>query len=436
MSLDLSLGSQPQAQAGPRGEARRPRVAAIVQEYHKGSHADKFITKLMRGYELLWVPRSPSIDITSLFIEHRVPNDVGHALADEHGASVAGTIREALTDGTELVVDGVVIVGDQHKGGGRPDARDDRGAPIDPRARYFEEVARVFQDFGRTVPVFMDKQLGSTWEEAKAVYELARERGIPLMAGSSIPVNFRFPTAQVPMGATVQEVVVASSGSGETNPYHMLEVVESMIERRQGFESGVSEVTLLTGEQLWRAWESGGEWSRELQEAAISLSPHAPEEPKAFFDAHRTVPAAAPEPGRLPQLASAEEAILIRYRDGVRMAMLLLNGYMLRRNIAIKLAGVDSPLLTSSPTGGKIGQQDWTGPMPPAPDHPKSGGWNFDHLCFFVEDFFRTGKPAYPVERTLLVGGIIDAALTSRHQGGVPVSTPHLAISYAPPGAH
>jgi len=43
---------------------------------------------------------------------------------------------------------------------------------------------------------------------------------------------------------------------------------------------------------------------------------------------------------------------------------------------------------------------------------------------------FLTGKPQYPVERTLLISGALEALLESRHRGHVRIETPHLDVSY------
>jgi hypothetical protein len=50
-----------------------------------------------------------------------------------------------------------------------------------------------------------------------------------------------------------------------------------------------------------------------------------------------------------------------------------------------------------------------------------------------IEEFLMTGKPPYPVERTLLTGGILDLVLESRVRGQKLLETPELDVSYEPP---
>ena len=52
---------------------------------------------------------------------------------------------------------------------------------------------------------------------------------------------------------------------------------------------------------------------------------------------------------------------------------------------------------------------------------------HFSYLSLNIEEMFLTGTPQYPVERTLLVTGILDALMHSRADGYVRVETPHLA---------
>ncbi|MEZ4835349.1 MAG: hypothetical protein R2873_25730 [Caldilineaceae bacterium] len=61
------------------------------------------------------------------------------------------------------------------------------------------------------------------------------------------------------------------------------------------------------------------------------------------------------------------------------------------------------------------------------------GGWPYGHFSYLslnVEEMFVTGRPSYPVERTLLTTGVLEAALESRYRGHVRVETPHLDIAY------
>lgn len=47
-----------------------------------------------------------------------------------------------------------------------------------------------------------------------------------------------------------------------------------------------------------------------------------------------------------------------------------------------------------------------------------------------IQEMFLSGAPTYPVERTLLTSGVLEAALDSRYRGHAPVATPHLDIAY------
>jgi hypothetical protein len=50
-----------------------------------------------------------------------------------------------------------------------------------------------------------------------------------------------------------------------------------------------------------------------------------------------------------------------------------------------------------------------------------------------IEEMFRTGQAPYPVERTLLVSGVLEACLTSRLQDHRRLETPQLSVRYRAP---
>jgi hypothetical protein len=56
----------------------------------------------------------------------------------------------------------------------------------------------------------------------------------------------------------------------------------------------------------------------------------------------------------------------------------------------------------------------------------------FSPLNWGMEQMFLTGKPTYPVERTLLTTGLTAAGIESLVRNQTKYETPHLAIKYEP----
>ena len=50
-----------------------------------------------------------------------------------------------------------------------------------------------------------------------------------------------------------------------------------------------------------------------------------------------------------------------------------------------------------------------------------------------IEQMIMTGVAPYPVERTLIVSGMLEACLTSRIKDHARLETPHIGVTYRPP---
>ena len=54
-------------------------------------------------------------------------------------------------------------------------------------------------------------------------------------------------------------------------------------------------------------------------------------------------------------------------------------------------------------------------------------------LMHKVEQMFESGAAPYPVDRTLLVSGMLESCLTSKIQDHARLETPHLSVAYKAP---
>ena len=365
----------------------RLRVAAIITIYHPKSHADVIVTKYLKGMSTDEGFLAPEIDIVSIYLDHALENDIGLGLAKEYGVPVYPSIRRALHAGAnELNVDAVLLVGEH---GDYP--WNERGRHMYPRRYFFEQIAGVFGESGRSVPVFNDKHFAYSFPDAQWVWDRAQELQIPLMAGSSLPLCWRNPFVEYDKETKVEEALSIGYGGIEAYGYHALETLQCMVERRKGGETGVVSVQCLEGDAVWRARDEGL-WSTELATAACDAIQNKPE-------------------GRMEDHVKDPAVFLVEYADGLKTATLMLSGYVSDFSYAArvngKVQGVEFYLQNEGPFS------------------------HFGYLCRNVQDFFRTKKAPYPPERTLLTTGIIDAAMNSRHEGHRKIETPFLHIAYS-----
>jgi hypothetical protein len=159
--------------------------------------------------------------------------------------------------------------------------------------------------------------------------------------------------------------------------------------------------------------EAKGVWSRGLLDHALgrgrTLNPG---------DIRQNTLDYVPPPNREPYpRPNHPVAYLVEYADGFRATTLILNGHIDDTSIAARIAGDPDRIVSTL----------MYLPAPP-------GANFFNPLVLRIEDFLRTKRPPYPIERTLLTSSILDAALDSRIQGHRRIETPELAaIDYEAP---
>jgi hypothetical protein len=384
----------------PSKDGRKP-LAVICTVYRPLAHAYHIAGRFVHGYTLQGELHLPRHFVHSLYVDQTPENDLSRELGRDFDIRVTRSIADALTAGTDkLVVDGVLLIGEH---GNYP--RNDKGQILYPRSEFLEQIVDVFRKSGQTVPVFNDKHLSYSWSRAQKMMAWAEELKFPLMAGSSLPVTWRRPELELPLGTSVEDSLVAAYGPIEVYGFHALEALQVMAERRKGGESGVKAVTCLTGKDVWKAGDAG-QWSWELLEAALARS-----ETVNPGDVRRNTGSMAV--GTMP--ATPATAFLIEYRDGTRGTMLLLNGHIQDFVFAAKVKGEAKPASCL-----------FYLPAPP-------GARYFDCLVANIEKLLETGRSPYPVERTLLTSGVLDAAMESHLRRGTRVETPELEVRYAAP---
>ena len=385
----------------------RPKIALIATAIFKYAHAQHFVDRFLEGYGWNGTHHKPPMDLVSLYVDQVGPDDLSRDRAARFPSmKIYPTIAEALTlGGSQLAVDGVLQVGEH---GNYP--LNEKGQRLYPRYEFFQQIVKVFRASGRSVPVFNDKHLSWNWAWAKEMYDTSRRMGFAFMAGSSLPVTWRTPSLEMPLGAPIREAVCVTYGGVDSYDFHGLETIQCMVERRRGGESGVKWVQAYRGENFWKAYQEGV-WSRELCEAALCRSHTLTPARAGFNDIFPTL-------DDMRRMVKDPFAYHYEHADGLKCTLLMMNGLVQDFNFAARLEGRRQPFSTQMYL-----------PMPP--DRTTLANF-FSPLVNNVEKMFLTGKPTYPVERTLLTTGLTAAGVESLYRNQVRYETPHLSIRYQP----
>jgi hypothetical protein len=383
----------------PSRENRRP-IATLTTVYRPMSHAYHIAGRFIRGYPRDSRFHVPKHYVRSLYVDQKPDNDLSYEEAQVYGLRLTKSIADALTEGSNrLAVEGVLLIGEHGNY-----KRNEKGQILYPRYEWMEQIVSVFRQTGQVVPVFCDKHLSYSWAKAKQMYDWAQELKIPFMAGSSLPVTWRRPELELPLESPVEDALVATYGPIEVYGFHALETLQVMVERRRGGETGIKAVTCLTGKDVWKAGDAG-RWSWDLLESALGRS-----ETLNPGDVRRNVGMPVQAYPAIPPTA-----FLIEYRDGLRGTVLLLNGHIQDFCFAAKLKGESQPASCM-----------FYLPIPP-------GAKFFDGLVANLEKFLESGRSPYPVERTLLTSGTLDAVMESHYRRGERIETPELDVRYKAP---
>jgi hypothetical protein len=151
-------------------------------------------------------------------------------------------------------------------------------------------------------------------------------------------------------------------------------------------------------------------WPQDLMEAALCRSHTLTPARDGFNDVMPTVE-------DMRRLVKNPVAYRYQHADGLECTVLLMGGLVRDFNFAART------------DRGIVSTQMYL----PMPDGRTTLANFFSPLVNGMERMFLSGRPAWPVERTLLTTGLTAAGVESLYRGQVRYDTPHLEIRYAPP---
>ncbi len=355
-------------------------IAFVLEDFALQTPAQQLLDRFLLGYR-----RDGGFHkVESIKVVAHLPGGANEALARrvaELGLTRAADVAAAARD-----ADAIIVV-----------PRADFPTPAEGN------VTTVLAHAKRGASCFVFGALGTNLAAARTLATLATARQVTLASGTALPVTWRLPQVDLPANAPVDEAIIVVQGVLPLAELHALDGLLPVLERRAGGERGMRQVKFLEGRELWRAGDRR-EWSWPLLSAALSRS-DSPQGDTILDGRTQDLVGL----GLVPKLATNPRGWLLEHTDGVRTALLVLDGVVADFNFAVRLAD-----------GSNLSAQLFRAPVP-AQEH-------YSQLAASLEDFFRTGTPPWPASRSLLTAGLLDACRQAAAQPGVWLRTPELSL--------
>jgi hypothetical protein len=330
-------------------------IGFILEEFSPGSPAQQLLDRFLLGYHRAGQFHRPEMDVAvALLNAHSA--DLLQARVRDHGLQFTSLGPRLFRD-----LDSVVFVSNSITGFPNSIALQSALLTMKPGTRCF------VYGLPASDPV-----------EARKLVAAAAARKLMFCSGTVAACPFQLPELKTPAQSHVSEALLLSQGMFPRAELTGLEALLPFVENRQAADTQLQSIEFLEGTKVWEAGYAG-KWSRLLLSSAFSRSNNLKGDSERDG---RTQDIAGL--GLVESLAKTPRAMVLKYADGFSAAILVLDGAIGDSNLALRY-----------PDGRILSTQLY---HPPAPMND-----SFSTLASLMEDFFQTGEPPWPQERSILL---------------------------------
>jgi len=364
-------------------QERLRKLAFVLEEFAGGTPGQQLLDRFLIGY-----PRDGSFHRLSNF---QVSAWIGGGNTGlEARERDFGLIRPKTLEETLAGADAVVVVGRADAVGADATLLTSvlEGAPPEARCFAYGALASTLEAAKRLVALATKRLVALATKRlvalaTKRLVALATKRRVALASGTSVATTFRLPDTDIAPRTPLKEALIVAQGASPLAELQALDGLLPVLERRRGGETGVRSVSRIEGDAVWRAGDEDV-WSWPLLAAAISRSDTPQGDPVKDGRTQDLVGL-----GLVQKLARHPRVSIIEHRDGLRTALLVLDGVVADFNFAVRAGD------------GAINSAQLYRPPPPTRAE-------FDRLAAVLEKFFTTGQEPWPVQRSLLTAEILE----------------------------